>query len=62
LAEPHEVEQRKVFTPYYKLWKKLDLDTAEVEITKFNQLESEEQSEAHDFIDLEKHPYFTMKF
>jgi deoxyribodipyrimidine photo-lyase len=62
LAEPHEVEQRKVFTPYYKLWQKLDFDTAELEIIKFNQLVTEEQTGASDFIDLEKHPYFTMEF
>jgi deoxyribodipyrimidine photo-lyase len=62
LAEPHEVEQRKVFTPFYKLWQKLDFDTSEVEITKFKQLQTEEQTEAKDFIKLEKHPYFTMKF
>ena len=23
LAEPHEVDTRKVFTPFYKLWKKV---------------------------------------
>jgi len=62
LAEPHEVEQRKVFTPYYKLWQKLEFDTAEVEITNFTQLETEEQSEASDFIEIKKHPYFTMEF
>ncbi len=62
LAEPHEVEQRKVFTPYYKLWQKLDFETAELELTSFSQLTSEEQSEAADFIEIEKHPYFTMEF
>ena len=62
LAEPHEVEQRKVFTPYYKLWQKLDFDTNELELTKFSQLQTSEQSEASDFIKIEKHPYFTMQF
>lgn len=62
LAEPHEVEQRKVFTPYYKLWQKLDFDTAELEIGILNQLETEEKTQASDYIKLEKHPYFTMEF
>lgn len=62
LAEPHEVEQRKVFTPFYKLWQKLDFDTSEIELAKFQQLKTEEQSEASDFIKIEKHPYFTMQF
>lgn len=62
LAEPHEVEQRKVFTPFYKLWQKLDFDTAELKITQFSQLQTEEQTEAKDFIEIEKHPYFTMEF
>jgi len=32
LAEPHEIEQRKVFTPFYKLWQKLDFDFNELEL------------------------------
>ena len=62
LAEPHEVEQRKVFTPYYKLWQKLSFETSELQITKFSQLQTDEQSEASDFIGLDQHPYFTMEF
>jgi deoxyribodipyrimidine photo-lyase len=62
LAEPHEVEQRKVFTPYYKLWQKLNFDTSEIQLTRFKQLQTSEQSQASDFIPLEKHPYFTMEF
>jgi len=27
LAEPHEIEQRKVFTPFYKLWQKYVTET-----------------------------------
>ena len=62
IAEPHEVEQRKVFTPYFKLWKKYNFDTSELTIDEFEQLEIKEQTEAKDFIDIEKHSYFTMKF
>lgn len=62
LAEPHEVEQRKVFTPYYKLWQKLGFDTNELKITQFSQLTTDEQTQAHDFIAHSKHPYFTMQF
>ena len=62
IAEPHEVEQRKVFTPYFKLWKKHEFDTSELTIDEFEQLETEEQTEAKDFIDIYTHPYFTMKF
>lgn len=62
LAEPHEVEQRKVFTPFYKLWQKLDFDTTEHTCPTISQLKTDEQTEAKDFIKLEKHPYFTMSF
>ena len=62
IAEPHEVEQRKVFTPYFKLWKKHQFDTSELTIDEFEQLETTEQTEAKDFIDIEQHPYFRMSF
>ena len=62
LAEPHEIEQRKVFTPFYKLWQKAWLDSTEQACPKFSQLSTKEQSVAWDFINLEKHPYFSMSF
>ena len=62
LAEPHEIEQRKVFTPFYKLWQKLDFDCNELELTSFKQLKTLEQTEAKDFVSIAKHPYFTMDF
>lgn len=67
IAEPWEIEQRKVFTPFYKLWQKYILSHPESietlpELTHFSQLESSEQTEAKDFIELLKHPYFTMQF
>lgn len=62
LVEPHEVERRKVFTPFYKLWQKVDCNTNEFSISRISQLKTQEQSEAKDFIEHKKHPYFTMEF
>ena len=62
LAEPHEVGTRKVFTPFYKLWQKLDFETTEQTCPKILQLPTEEQTEASDFIEKIQHPYFTMDF
>lgn len=62
LVEPHEIEQRKVFTPFYKLWQKLDFDFNELKLTQFQQLKTAENTTAKDFIKTEKHPYFTMEF
>ncbi len=56
------MQQRKVFTPYFKLWKKHEFDTTELTIDEFEQLETDEQTEAKDFIDIEQHPYFRMSF
>ena len=68
LVEPHEIEQRKVFTPYYKLWQKylqeerIVSNETDIKIEHFSQLKTQEQTQAKDFISLEKHPYFTMDF
>jgi deoxyribodipyrimidine photo-lyase len=67
LAEPHEIEQRKVFTPFYKLWQKYLAAHPESlkilpKLEHFSQLETQEQSQAWDFIQHKKHPYFTMQF
>jgi deoxyribodipyrimidine photo-lyase len=62
LAEPYEIEQRKVFTPFYKLWQKAWLDSTEQVCPEFSQLKTDEQTSAWDFIDREKHPYFTIEF
>ena len=67
IAEPHEIEQRKVFTPYYKLWQKYIIENPQSikvlpKIRSFKQLNTKEQSEAGDFISSNKHPYFTMDF
>ncbi len=63
LVEPWEIEQRKVFTPFYKLWQKIDFDTNEYKITdKIDSIKIEENNKAKDYISIEKHPYFTMDF
>lgn len=62
LSEPQEIEKRKVFTPYYKLWQKQNFETQELEIKKIHQLQTQEQTEAKDFIKIAQHPYFTMEF
>ncbi|MDF1682737.1 MAG: hypothetical protein P1U46_03280 [Patescibacteria group bacterium] len=62
MVEPFDVEQRKVFTPFYKLWQKKLSDTNENTPEKFTQIDIEENFEAKDFIKIEKHPYFTLEF
>ena len=67
MVEPDTIEQRKVFTPFYKLWQKHMLEfpekTLEQEITqKFSQIKTSQNTEAKDFIDIKTHPYFTMEF
>lgn len=62
LVEPEKVEQRKVFTPFFKLWEKVEKDTQEIKPNNFNKLEIEENYKAKDFIKIQKHPYFTMDF
>jgi deoxyribodipyrimidine photolyase len=67
LVEPHEVEQRKVFTPFYKLWQKKLQSISSPDRVRlgggiFSQLQTSEQTEAKDFITRDKHPYFTMSF
>ena len=66
LIEPEEIEQRKVFTPYYKLWqKKLSEKWYKIETpTNFKQIEID--FDINKFLDekipWEKHPYFTIDF
>lgn len=66
LAEPQEIEQRKVFTPYYKLWQK-KLQEKNIILQKpwkFNQIKNDFQIKKFldDIIIWEKHPYFTIDF
>jgi deoxyribodipyrimidine photolyase len=62
LVEPEVVEQRKVFTPFYKLWKKQIFDTGEQDITRISSFEIEERQDISKFICQEKHPFFTLEF
>lgn len=64
LLEPFEVEQRKVFTPFFKLWQKqiLTKDLTEQKPEKFTQIKIDENYKISDFIKIEKHPYFTLDF
>lgn len=62
LVEPFEVEQRKVFTPFYKIWQTKLKDTTEQKPEKFSSIKIDEWKKASDFISIEKHPYFTMDF
>ncbi|MDD3145021.1 MAG: deoxyribodipyrimidine photo-lyase [Candidatus Gracilibacteria bacterium] len=66
LNEPDEIEQRKVFTPYFKLWQKklLEKEIVLEKPGKINQLEND--FEINKFLDEliigENHPYFTLVF
>lgn len=66
LNEPEEIEQRKVFTPYYKLWQKklLEKEIILEKPWKINQIENNFNIKS--FLDYlipwEKHPYFDLDF
>lgn len=62
LVEPEDIEQRKVFTPYFKLWQKKHKDTQELSPKPFKAITTEENFEAKDFISLPSHPFFTFEF
>ena len=62
LVEPEKVEVRKVFTPFYKLWQKVDKDLSELTPQNFKQINIDETHKISDFIKIEKHPYFTIEF
>lgn len=66
LVEPEEIEVRKVFTPYYKLWQKklLEKDISSETPKAFKQIEND--FDINSFLDSlivwEKHPYFDIDF
>lgn len=66
LVEPEEIEQRKVFTPYYKLWqKKLIEKWYKIENpVNFKQIQNDFDIKIFldEKISWENHPYFTMDF
>lgn len=66
LNEPEEIEQRKVFSPYFKLWKKklLEKEVILEKPWKINQIniEFEINNFLDDIINWDKHPYFSLNF
>lgn len=62
LVEPEDIPQRKVFTPYFKLWEKFQKDTTVFPAKSFTGIKITEIFQAKDFISHEKHPYFTLDF
>lgn len=65
LVEPREIEQRKVFTPYYKLWqKKVQEKNPQIQNYAWNisQFFTREWKHIWEYISLEKHPFFTIDF
>lgn len=64
LVEPHDVEARKVFTPFYKLWQKKLWDIVLASPESFHQISND--FDAKSFLDehipWESHPYFTLDF
>ncbi|MDD2871524.1 MAG: deoxyribodipyrimidine photo-lyase [Candidatus Gracilibacteria bacterium] len=67
LNEPDEIEQRKVFTPYFKLWKKqlLEKEIVLQKAKQFNQILVREQDTKQlldELIKGQSHPYFTIEF
>lgn len=66
LNEPEEIEQRKVFTPYFKLWQKKLLEKEVIlekpwKISQIN-VEFDINKFLDDLIIWEKHPYFSLDF
>lgn len=62
LVEPEAVPQRKVYTPFYNIWKTKIIDTIEKIPSNFKQINIEENYKISDFISIERHPYFTIEF
>lgn len=66
LNEPDEIEQRKVFTPFFKLWQKKLLEKEIVLENPWNINQIKNIFEINKFLDeliiWEKHPYFTLDF
>ena len=66
LVEPEEIEQRKVFTPYYKLWQKklLEKNIVLEKPIKYNQIKNDFDIKIFldELIIWDKHPYFSLDF
>jgi len=62
LISPSQIPQRKIFTPFFKLWGKALPEIILQKSSYFKQLEIQENYNISDFIEIEKHPYFTISF
>lgn len=66
IAEPEDITVRKVFTPYFRLWKKLieqEPERLQIEETpSFSGISIPDSKRAMDFIELGAHPYFSLEF
>lgn len=62
LVEPTKIPQRKVFTPFFKLWEKEISEFILQEPKYFKVIEIDEKYNISDFINISKHPYFTLDF
>ena len=66
LIEPDEIEQRKVFTPYFKLWQKKLLEKEVLLDNPWSINQIDIDFDINTFLNWlikwEKHPYFTMDF
>ena len=68
LVEPHDCEQRKVFTPYSMLWKKFlianpeRLETQEFDGTLIKWFTPPDRREISEEINVPHHPLWTMEF
>lgn len=62
MVEPEDIPHRKVFTPFFKLWKNFPKDTLLLSPKPFTGLKIDEIFEVKDFIKIEKHTYFTIDF
>jgi len=66
LNEPEEIEQRKVFTPYFKLWQRKLWEKEIIPEKPMNFTQVKNTFSISDFLDeiiiWEKHPYFNIDF
>lgn len=62
LVEPEKIPQRKVFTPFFRLWKEAIWNTEEREILHIPSFEIEERKDITELIKIPQHPFFTMEF
>ena len=66
IAEPEDIAVRKVFTPYFRLWKQfLEYRPDRIQVMEtpsFSGISIPEWNRVGEYISWEKHPYFTLAF